>query len=131
MLVNRVNLAWKDDNIMGVLLVDINGAFPRLVKGRLIRVMIPKKREGDLIRCDRCSFLDTPVQMVIKDNVLQNHLVEAGIPQCLLILQSISNGRTGDIFRLTLEDINSTPYMEERPPERPPVNTHGSNRSGK
>jgi hypothetical protein len=84
-LVNRVHLAWKDDNIMGVLLVDINGAFPRLVKGRLIRVMIPKKIEGDLIHCDRCSFLGTPVQMVIKDNVLQNHLVEAGIPQCLLV----------------------------------------------
>jgi len=49
-MVDRAHAAWKDDNITGLLLMDINAAFPSVARGRLIHAMKAKKIDGDLIR---------------------------------------------------------------------------------
>jgi len=48
-MVDRAHAVWKDDNIMGVLLMDIKAAFPSVARGRLIHSMKAKKIDGDLI----------------------------------------------------------------------------------
>ena len=40
---------WREDNITGVLLMDIEAAFPSVARGRLIHAMNAKKIDGDLI----------------------------------------------------------------------------------
>ena len=47
--VNKAHAAWKQDNITGVLLMDIKAEFPCLVRGRLIDAMKAKKIDGDHI----------------------------------------------------------------------------------
>jgi len=80
-VVDRVHAAWKEDNIRGVLLMDIKAAFPSVARGRLIHAMKAKKIDGDLIRWTESFLSERTVEMVIKGNVLQSHPVEAGVPQ--------------------------------------------------
>jgi hypothetical protein len=80
-MVNRVHAEWKEDNITGVLLMDIKSAFPSLVRGRLIHAMMPKQIDGDLIRWTESFLSERTVEVVIDSNVLQSHHVEAGVPQ--------------------------------------------------
>jgi len=49
-MVDRAHATWKEDNITGVLLMDINAAFPSVARGRLIHAMTANKIDGDLIR---------------------------------------------------------------------------------
>jgi len=49
-MVNRANTTWKEDNITGVLLVDIKAPFPSIAREMLIHAMKAKKIDGDLIR---------------------------------------------------------------------------------
>ena len=80
-MVDRMHGAWKEDNITGVLLMDIKAAFPSVVRGRLIHAMKAKKIDGDLIRWTESSLSESTVEMAIVGNDLQSHTVKAGVPQ--------------------------------------------------
>jgi hypothetical protein len=48
-MVDRAHLAWKEDNIMGVLQMVVKAAFPSVARGMLIHAMKAKQIDGDLI----------------------------------------------------------------------------------
>jgi len=79
-MVDRAHAGWKEDNIMGVLLMDIKAAFPSVARGRLIHARKTKKINGDLIRWTESFLSERTVERVIDGNVLQSHPVEAGVP---------------------------------------------------
>jgi hypothetical protein len=80
-MVDRAHASWKEDNIMGVLLMDIKVEFPSIARGRLIHAMKAKNIDGDLIRWTKSVLSERTVEMVIEGNVLQSHPVEAGVLQ--------------------------------------------------
>jgi len=80
-MVDRAHAAWKEDNITGVLLMDIKAAFPSVARGRLIHAMKAKRIDGDLIRWTESFLSERMVEMVIEGNLSQSHPVEAGVPQ--------------------------------------------------
>jgi len=80
-MVDRAHSAWKEDNIAGVILMDIKAAFLTIARGRLIHAMKAKQINGDLIQWTESFITDRTVEMVIEGNVLQIHPVEAGVPQ--------------------------------------------------
>jgi hypothetical protein len=80
-MVNRAHSAWKEDNITGDLLMDIEAAFPSVAIGRLIHAINAKRIDGDLIQWTGSFLSDRTVEMVIEGNVRQSHPVEAGVPQ--------------------------------------------------
>jgi hypothetical protein len=80
-MADKAHSAWKEDNIMRVLLIDIKAAFPSVVRGRLIHAMMAKKIDGDLIPWTESFLSETTLEVVIESNVLQSHPVEAGVPQ--------------------------------------------------
>jgi len=80
-MIDRAHWAWEEDNITGVLLMDIKAAFPSVARGRLIHAMKAKRIHGDLIRWTENFLSDRTVEVVIEGNVLQSHPVEAGVPQ--------------------------------------------------
>jgi len=80
-MVDRAHATWKEDNITGVLLMDIKAAFPSVARGRLSHAMKARKIDGDLIRWTESFLSERTVEMVIEGNVLKSHPVEAGVPQ--------------------------------------------------
>jgi len=80
-MVDRAHVTWEDDNFTGVLMMDIEAAFPCVARGRLIHAIYAKRIDGDLIRWTESFLSDRTVEMVIEGNVLQSHLLEAAIPQ--------------------------------------------------
>jgi len=64
-MVDRVHAMRKEDNITGVLLMDIKAAFPSVVRGRLIHAMNAKKRVGDRIRWTEKCLPARTMEMVI------------------------------------------------------------------
>jgi hypothetical protein len=80
-MVDRAHAPWKEDNITGVLLMDIKAAFPSLARGRLIHAMKSKKIDGDRIRWTESFVSERTVEMVIEGNNFQSHPMEAGVPQ--------------------------------------------------
>jgi len=80
-MVDTVQASWKEDNIMGVLLMDIKAAFPSVARGWLIHAMKARQIDGDLIRWTKSFLSERRVETVIEGNVLQSHPVEAGVPQ--------------------------------------------------
>lgn len=73
--------AYKEDNITGVLLMDVNTAFQNVVRGRQIHAVNAKLMDQDLIRCTKSFHSHSMVEMHIERNALLSHLIEAGIPQ--------------------------------------------------
>jgi len=49
-MVDRAHAAWRVGHIGGVLQMDIEAAFPRIVRGRLIHTMRGQGMDGVLIR---------------------------------------------------------------------------------
>jgi len=80
-MVDRAHSAWKEDNIVGILQMDIKAAFPSVARGRLIHAMKAMWIDGDLIRWTESFLSERTVGMVSEGNVLQSHSVEAGVPQ--------------------------------------------------
>jgi len=50
-MIVRVPTAWREVNIMGVLLIDIEAVYPCEASGWLIHSLKAKQRDGDLIQC--------------------------------------------------------------------------------
>jgi len=80
-MVDTAHTAWREGNIVAVLLMDINAAFPSVGRGRLIHTMRGKGMDGDLIQWMASILADQMVKMVIEGNVMVIQPVEAGIPQ--------------------------------------------------
>ena len=80
-MVDRAHSASKEDNITGVLLIDIKAAFKSVGRGRRIHVMKTKRIDGDHSRWTESCLTERTVEMVNKGNVLPSHCVEAGVPQ--------------------------------------------------
>jgi hypothetical protein len=80
-MADRAHSAWNEDNITGVLLMDIQAAFPSVVRRRLMHAMKAKRIEVDLVQCTESLLCDRTVEMVIEGNDLQSHPVEAGVLQ--------------------------------------------------
>ena len=49
-MVDRAHVAWGEGNITGILLMDIEAAFQRVARGRLIHKMQSKGIDSDLIQ---------------------------------------------------------------------------------
>jgi hypothetical protein len=49
-MVDSAHAAWKNGHISGVLLMDIQAAFPSVEKGRLVTLMKVRQMDRDLIR---------------------------------------------------------------------------------
>jgi hypothetical protein len=59
----------------------IKAAIPNVAKGRLVDVMKVRQMDGDLIRWTESLISEKTVEMVIEDNAMERHPVEAGVPQ--------------------------------------------------
>jgi hypothetical protein len=72
---------WTTGHITGDLLMEIKVAFPRVAKGRLVNMMKVRQMDGDLVRWTERFLSERMVEMTIKGNAMERHLVEAGVPQ--------------------------------------------------
>jgi len=59
--VDRAHVAWTEGNVAGVLLMDIEAAFPSVARGRLVHAMKGKQIDGDLIRWTESFLSDSTV----------------------------------------------------------------------
>jgi len=88
-MVDRAHAAWRNGHITGVLVMDIEAAFPSMAKGRLVNLMKVRQMDGDLIRWTESFPLERTVEMIIEGNAIERHPVEAGVPQgspvCLIL----------------------------------------------
>jgi len=82
-MVDRSHSAWNEENIAGVLVMDIKAVFPSVVRGRLIQAMKATRIDGDLIPWTKTFLSARTVDIVVQGKVLQSHSVEAGVPQGL------------------------------------------------
>jgi len=80
-MVDRAHAAWTNGHITGVLLMDIQTAFPSVTKGRLVNLMKVRQMDGDLIRWAESCLGDRTVEMIFEGNAIERHPVEAGVPQ--------------------------------------------------
>jgi len=82
-MVDIVHAAWMEDNITGVLQINIKAAFPMVAREWLIPGMKAKKIDGDLIRWTESLLSERKVAIVTKGNLIQSDPMEAGLPQVL------------------------------------------------
>ena len=80
-MVDRAHAAWTNGHIKGVVLMDIKAAFRSMAKGRLVHIMNLRQMDADLIQWTESFVLERTVEMVIEDNAIERHPVEAGVPQ--------------------------------------------------
>lgn len=84
-IVNRAHGAWIEGQIAGILLMYINAAFPRVRRGKLFHTITRKGMNRHLISWTASFLTDRKVKTVIKGNVMQRRLVNAGIAQSSLV----------------------------------------------
>jgi len=84
-MVDRAHRAWREGHIAGVLMMDIKAAFQSVGRGTLIYTMRGNEMEGDLIRWMASCLTNRTVEIIIKWNVIERHLVEAGMPMGSLV----------------------------------------------
>jgi len=97
-MVDRAHAAWTNGHITGVLLMDIQAAFPSVAKGRLVNLMKVMQMDRDLIRWTESFLSERTLEMIIEGNAMERHPVEAGItcvtdPLCHLHLTTDQMGR--------------------------------------
>jgi hypothetical protein len=68
-MVDRAHTTWQEDNITGILLMDIKAVFRSVATGRLIDIMMANMINGDIIQWTESFPLERTVEMVIEDNV--------------------------------------------------------------
>jgi ferredoxin len=106
-MVDRAHAAWKEDNITGVLLMDIKAGFPSIARGWLIHGMKAKKIDGYLIQWTESFPSERTVEMVIEGNVLQSHPVEAGVPLCSPVSPILFAIHTAGLIKLVEERVQA------------------------
>lgn len=70
-MVDRAQAAWKHSHITGMLLIDVEGAFPSVPTGRLVNFMEVSKLYGDLIRWMESFVPDRMVQITMECNAME------------------------------------------------------------
>jgi hypothetical protein len=80
-MVNRAHAAWTNGHIRGVLLMDINAAFPSGAKGRLLNWIKVRQMDGDLVQWKESFLSERMVEMILEGNAMGRHPGEAEVPQ--------------------------------------------------
>jgi len=95
-MVDRARPACRDGHIAVVLLMDIKAAFPSVAKGRLVNLMKVRQMDGDHIRWMESVLSQRTVEMIIEDNAMGRHQVEAvvlqGSPVSPILFAIITSG---------------------------------------
>jgi len=104
-MVDRAHSASNEDNITGVLLMDIKAAFPSVARGRLIHAMNAKGIDGNLIRWTASFLSDRTVEKVIQGNVLQSHSMEAGVLQGSPVSLILFAMHTAELIKWTEQTV--------------------------
>jgi hypothetical protein len=81
-MVDRAHAAWTKGHITGVLLMEVMAAVPSVAKGRQFNVMKIRQMDEDLVRWAESFLSERTVEMILEDNAMERHAVEAGVPQC-------------------------------------------------
>jgi len=61
--------------------MDINAAFPSVAKGLLVKLMMVRQIEGDLIQWTESFLSERMMEMIIQRNATERHPVEAAVRQ--------------------------------------------------
>jgi len=80
-MVDQAHAAWTNGHITGVLLMGIKAAFPSVAIERLVNIMKVRQTNGDLIRWRESFLSERAVEIIIEGNGMEEHPVEAGVPQ--------------------------------------------------
>jgi retron-type reverse transcriptase len=78
---NRTHIAWNNGQIVGLLLMDIKGAFDHVNHRRLLRTMVAKKLDGDLIEWTEDFLTNRTVQITVDGFDEEVSQINTGIPQ--------------------------------------------------
>jgi hypothetical protein len=78
---NRAHAAWKGGLIAGVLLMDIDAAFPSVAKGRLVNLIKVRQMDRDLTRWTESCLSERTVEITIDGNPLERNPAEAMVLQ--------------------------------------------------
>src|SRR5699024_4561619 len=80
-LIQNTHEAWKLQQLVGVLFLDVKGAFDHVNPGRLVRRLIEFGLDGDLIRWVQSFLTDRWVQLQIDNTQCPTHPINSGAPQ--------------------------------------------------
>ena len=80
-LIQNTHEAWKLQQLMGALFLDVKGAFDHVNPSRLIARLIEFNLDGDLIRWVQSFLTDRWVQLQIDNTQCPAHPVNSGVPQ--------------------------------------------------
>jgi hypothetical protein len=69
-MVATAHAAWAGGHIAGVLLMDINAAFPSVAKGRLVNQMKVRQMDGDRIGWSESFLSERTVEMIVDGNAM-------------------------------------------------------------
>jgi len=84
-LMRRVEEAWGRGNTAAVMFMDVNGAFPHVAKGNLIKRMEEMGFEVDLVRWVESFMGDRKVIMSMDGKEGDSMDVDTGVPQGSLV----------------------------------------------
>jgi ribonuclease HI len=80
-VMNRTQECWKRGQIAGLLLMDVKGAFDHVDRRRLLKTMIAKKVDGDLVEWTEDFMTNRSVQITVDGYHGKAAKVNTGIPQ--------------------------------------------------
>ena len=104
-MVDRAHAAWREGSIAGALLMDIKAASLSVGRGRLIHTKRGKGMDRDLIHWTASFLSDRTVEMVIDSNVVEQHPVDAGIPQWSPVSPILSTFYTSGFIKMVEERV--------------------------
>ena len=70
-MVDRAHAVWTNGHRTGVLLMDIEAAFPSVSKGKLVNLMKGRKMDGDHVRWTESCLSEITVEMIIEGNTME------------------------------------------------------------
>ena len=80
-LIQNTHEAWKLQQLVGALFLDVKGAFNHVNPSRLIAQLIEFNLDGDLIRWVQSFLTDRWVQLQIDNTLCPAHPINSGVPQ--------------------------------------------------
>ncbi|ODM18159.1 hypothetical protein SI65_06030 [Aspergillus cristatus] len=80
-LIQNTHEAWKLQQLIGALFLDVKGAFDHVNPSRLIARLIEFNLDGDLIRWVQSFLTDRWVQLQIDNTQCPAHPINSGVPQ--------------------------------------------------
>jgi hypothetical protein len=105
-IVDRAHAAPTTGHITGVLLMDIQVAFPSVAKGRLVNLMKVRQMDGDLIQWMESFLSERAVEMIIEGNAMERHPVDAGVLQGSPVSPILFAIYTSGLIKWVKEDVS-------------------------